>query len=100
MCSPDPAAGNGQQQETGMVSADVTVDQMVEDPERHFGSPAEVVEDSRLSFADKERILESWELDARRLAESEAENMGGGEANRLDEVIAARGELTSRAARG
>ena len=63
-------------------------------------SPAEVVEDPRLSFEDKERILGSWELDARRLLESEAENMGGGEVSRLDEVIAARGELASRAASG
>jgi hypothetical protein len=35
-------------------------------------------------------VLESWELDARRLAEATAEGMSGGEDSRLREVAKAR----------
>lgn len=76
-----------------MTETTPTIDAMVEDPERHFASPADVLSAPGLSSGDKDRILANWELDARRLAESEAENMGGGETSRLDEVVAARAQL-------
>lgn len=78
-----------------MTETTPSIDTMVEDPERYFTSPADVLTASGLTSGDKERILTNWELDARRLAESEAENMGGGETSRLDEVVAARAELAA-----
>jgi hypothetical protein len=59
------------------------IDDMVDNPTRHFDAPAEVIDHPELSHADKRRILESWKLDAQRLAESTAENMSGGEESDL-----------------
>src|SRR5215475_13024454 len=64
--------------------------QMIEDmvayPHRHFNNPVEVLQDNDLTNDEKRRILESWKLDAQRLAESTAENMTGGEESDLREV--------------
>ena len=62
------------------------IDDLVANPHRHFNSPVEVLKDDEISTADKRRILESWKLDASRLAESTAENMSGGEESELREV--------------
>ena len=51
----------------------------------------------KLSYADKRRILESWKLDAQRLADSTDENMTGGEESDLREVSRALVELKSTA---
>jgi len=57
----------------------------IDDPSRAFSSPREVVE-SELPREEKIKILQSWELDARRLLESAEENMTGGEKDRLPEI--------------
>lgn len=62
------------------------VDDMVVHPSRHFGRPQEVLLHPKLSYDDKRRILESWKLDAQRLADSTHENMTGGEECDLREV--------------
>jgi hypothetical protein len=62
------------------------VDDLIAYPQRHFGRPEEVLNEPTLSVADKRRILESWKLDAQRLAESTAENMSGGEETDLRDV--------------
>jgi hypothetical protein len=62
------------------------IDDLVANPNRHFGSPSEVLDAPEISKDDKRRILESWKLDAARLAESTAENMTGGEESELREV--------------
>lgn len=62
------------------------VEDLVFHPKRHFDHPDEVVKDNELSHTDKVRILESWKLDAQRLADSTAENMTGGEETDLREV--------------
>lgn len=62
------------------------VDDLVAYPHRHFRRPDEVLAEPALSIDDKRRILESWKLDAQRLAESTAENMSGGEETDLREV--------------
>jgi hypothetical protein len=62
------------------------VDDLIAYPKRHFSHPDEVLSESTLSVDDKRRILESWKLDAQRLAESTAENMSGGEETDLREV--------------
>lgn len=62
------------------------VDDLISHPQRHFGSPEDVLNEPSLSVDEKRRILESWKLDAQRLAESTAENMSGGEETDLRDV--------------
>ena len=62
------------------------VDELAFAPKRHFNRPEEVLEDEKLNYGEKRRILESWKHDAQRLAESTAENMTGGEKTDLREV--------------
>lgn len=73
------------------------VDEMVVHPERHFDRPEEVLLHPKLSYDDKRRILESWKLDAQRLADSTDENMTGGEEDNFREVSRALVELKSMA---
>jgi hypothetical protein len=62
------------------------VEDLIANPHRHFRHPAEVLDEPTLSTDEKRRILESWKLDAQRLAESTAENMSGGEESDLRDV--------------
>jgi len=71
------------------------VDDMVVHPERHFDRPEEVLLHPELSYDDKRRILESWKLDAQRLADSTDENMTGGEEDNFREVSRALVQLKS-----
>jgi hypothetical protein len=71
------------------------IDDFITNPQHHFHAPAEVLADSSLSNDEKRRILESWQLDAQRLAESTAENMSGGEESDLEEVSKSLLELKS-----
>jgi CBS domain-containing protein len=63
------------------------------DPAAVFDSPEEVERDATLSQEEKLAILQSWEEDAHELAVAEDESMGGGEPNRLAEVVAARARV-------
>ena len=62
------------------------VEELISNPQRHFSHPADVLNEDDLSIDEKRRILESWKLDAQRLAESTAENMSGGEETDLRDV--------------
>lgn len=62
------------------------VEDLIAHPQRHFSRPNDVLVEPTLSVDEKRRILESWRLDAQRLAESTAENMTGGEETDLREV--------------
>ena len=62
------------------------VEDLIAYPQRHFSRPDDVLVEPTLTIAEKRRILESWKLDAQRLAESTAENMTGGEETDLREV--------------
>lgn len=64
----------------------VHVEDLIAHPTRYFGAPREVLNDDRLTPGEKRKVLESWKLDASRLAESTAENMTGGEESDLREV--------------
>lgn len=68
----------------------------IRDPSDVYARPMDVVNDERLSTADKKRILDGWHLDALRLSESEAENMTGGERAHLREVMLALEALAQR----
>jgi hypothetical protein len=65
----------------------------VADPHVHFEHPAEIVADPSLSMDEKKRALSTLEQDAKQLAAAEAEGMGGGEANKLQEVMDAKDSL-------
>jgi hypothetical protein len=62
------------------------VEDLIANPQQHFDHPVEVLDQPGLSNDEKRRILESWKLDAQRLAESTAENMSGGEETDLRDV--------------
>jgi hypothetical protein len=62
------------------------VEDLIANPQRHFDQPVDVLREPTLTADEKRRILESWKLDAQRLAESTAENMSGGEESDLREV--------------
>jgi len=62
------------------------IDELVMKPTRHFDRPDDVLSYPGLKHRDRVRILESWKLDAQRLAESTSENMTGGEETNLSEV--------------
>lgn len=61
------------------------IEEMISNPPRYFSHPTEVLNEP-ISTKDKRKILESWKLDAQRLAESTAENMSGGEEEDLRAV--------------
>ncbi len=69
------------------------VEDLIAHPKRHFGQPRDILNDSRLTAAEKLKVLESWKQDASRLAESTSENMSGGEESDLREVSKALLEL-------
>ncbi len=72
------------------------IEKLVADPAAHFSSPGDVLV-APLSLATKRRVLESWEVDARRLEDSASENMAGGERSRLAAVLEARRRLEQTA---
>jgi hypothetical protein len=77
------------------MSVSVHVEDLIAHPTRYFDNPREVLSDSRLTIGQKRKVLESWQLDASRLAESTAENMSGGEESDLREVSKVLLELKS-----
>jgi hypothetical protein len=77
-------------------STRIDVDAAVRDPADFFASPMDVVSDRSLSKEDKQRILESWVLDAELLSQAEAENMPGKDRPRLQEAKLALLELKRR----
>jgi hypothetical protein len=65
------------------------VSKAIADPSRMFPDPMAVVDSPDLSREEKIKVLQSWELDAKRLLESADENMTderGRERNRLPEI--------------
>jgi hypothetical protein len=64
-------------------------DAKVRKPPAHYDEPHEVVADPSLSKAQKDEALNPLEQDARQLAEAASEGMGGGERNKLHDVLIA-----------
>jgi hypothetical protein len=65
------------------------VNEAIADPSRMFPNPMAVLEADNLSREEKIKVLQSWELDAKRLLESADENMTderGRERNQLPEI--------------
>lgn len=64
------------------------------DPALVFAHPQDVLKRQSFSREEKQAVLKSWERDAIRLQESEAEGFNGGERSRLDAVLSALEELS------
>ena len=65
------------------------VNEAIADPSRMFPNPMAVLEANNLSREEKIKVLQNWELDAKRLLESADENMTderGRERNQLPEI--------------
>jgi hypothetical protein len=67
--------------------------ELVASPTTHFDKPADILADPKLSDAQKKKILDAWEEDARRLSVATEEGMTGGEPSRIAEVAEAKVEL-------
>jgi len=65
------------------------------DPTSVFASPADVSKEQTLTRDQKIQILRRWEYDAHQLEVAEEENMGGGDPDVLDEVLAALHQLNA-----
>ena len=65
------------------------VNEAIADPSRMFPNPMAVLDATNLSRDEKIKVLQNWELDAKRLLESADENMTderGRERNQLPEI--------------
>jgi len=78
------------------MTSQIEIEKAVAQPGAVFKTPEAVLVDSRLSDAEKRRVLESWERDARELSVAEEENMGGGEPDMLARVLEALATLPAR----
>jgi hypothetical protein len=77
-----------------MIGPSENLDAAVRDPTDYFGSLTDVVR--RLTKGEKQRVLESWVLDAQLLSQAEAESMPGKERPRLQEAKLALLELQNQ----
>jgi hypothetical protein len=64
-------------------------------PSSVFAHPMDVVAATSLTVKQKLDVLKRWEVDERALDTATGENMGGGEASRLNDVRAAIDLLSS-----
>jgi hypothetical protein len=71
------------------MTMQMELEKAVAQPGSVYKTPEAVLVDTRLNDAEKRRVLESWEQDARELAVAEEENMGGGEPDMLGRVLEA-----------
>jgi len=72
--------------EKGGHAVNTHVEDLIAYPQRYFDRPDEVLVEPMLTLDEKHRILESWKLDAQRLAESTAENMSGRRRRRCPDI--------------
>ena len=75
------------------------VNEAIADPSRMFPNPMAVLEANNLSREEKIKVLQNWELDAKRLLESADENMTderGRDRNQLPEIHKALRALAER----
>lgn len=65
----------------------------LKDPASEFNSPEAVLNEQSLTQDQKKAVLLQWKQDARRLEETAAEAMAGGEPNLLHSVLKALDQL-------
>ncbi len=74
-------------------TASPSIEVIIKDPVKHYRAPRDVVADIRLTRQEKQRILESWALDAQLIAVADEENMSGPQRPGLRQVKLALLEL-------
>lgn len=57
----------------------MNVEKILQDPTKYYTKPQAVLDDSKLSKADKIKILESWAYDIQEINKAVEENMPGRE---------------------
>ncbi|WP_432698395.1 hypothetical protein ACQUQP_08650 [Marinobacterium sp. YM272] len=65
----------------------MSFEQAMLDPAKCYDTPADLLNDTRLSREEKIKVLRCWEFDARESEVAEEENMGGGRSTPLSEVL-------------
>ena len=75
----------------------MNLDTILRNPSAAFTTPNDVLNDKHLSDAEKLEILEQWEYDARELQVAADENMPGQNDIPLDEILAAKKRLKTKA---
>jgi hypothetical protein len=78
---------------TKMRKASRSIETIIKDPVKHYPAPRDVVADNRLTRQEKQRILESWAVDAQLIAVADEENMSGRQRPGLRDVKLALLEL-------
>jgi hypothetical protein len=63
-------------------------------PSLYFEKPGDVVTDAKLSADQKSAVLKTLEQDSRQMLDAASEGMGGGEPNKLHEVLTASDSLS------
>ncbi len=58
-----------------MQTTDQIVKKAIKDPQKIYANPQAILNDKRLSPAEKDKILKSWEQDQIALMRAESENM-------------------------
>jgi hypothetical protein len=91
-------ANQHQVQEHPAMNEQATSDAKVQMPSTYFDEPQEVVADVDLSTSQKVQALDTLEQDARQLSEDSSEGMGGGECNKLHDVLIAKDALIVQSA--
>jgi len=72
-----------------MTAEPMDLKRALENPTDIFEAPEDVLADETLDRENKRAILQTWEQDARELAEAEEEGMAGGEPSMLQRVLKA-----------
>lgn len=62
----------------------------IDSPSRHYENPQEVVHDPALTNNQKNKALDTWQVDSEALQRAEDEGMAGGESTKLIDVLAAK----------
>ncbi|HEX6790813.1 MAG TPA: hypothetical protein VF247_05850 [Candidatus Krumholzibacteria bacterium] len=78
----------------------MNLQQALDNPSSCFADPVDVVRSNEISRAEKIQILRRWEYDARLLEVAQEENMTGGAASRLADVLDALHALGEEGASG
>lgn len=68
------------------MANEASVEEKKVNPSSSYNHPDEVLSDTALTREEKIAVLREWHYDAVRLQESAAENMTGGESDRLHSV--------------
>ena len=78
----------------------MNLQQALDDPSSCFANPADVVRSDEITQSEKIQILRRWEYDARLLEVAQEENMMGGTASRLADVLDALHSLGAEGSSG